>query len=201
MPINLDAGWRRALSTTPYRLRFELSQGDSYVAMFTSSYDRARTLARAALRPDSIVAVVAVLPAFRHTPSAKRRGWTHQSPFKILDDMGVSTPNPIACWKDEFWPDDGSGINVVEHRAVRVDWEQADILIWNQLAQDIGIEPSAPVVSVLLDPSREVSVYAYDDRGMDICATDPSAISLLYKEFDAWLLDYDRPRMAEAFGT
>ena len=43
-------------------------------------------------------------------------------------------------------------------------------------------------------------MQAYDDRGMDITSISKAAVSGLYQPFDAWLLDYDRPRMAEAFG-
>jgi hypothetical protein len=46
-----------------------------------------------------------------------------------------------------------------------------------------------------------VTVYAYDDRGMDITALGPDPIVELYTRFDTWLLDHDRPRMSEAFAV
>ncbi len=88
-----------------------------------------------------------------------------------------------------------------EHRAVSVTWDQADILLWSQIARDIGVTPQAPVLSKLVDVERGVTVYAYDDRGMDITALSPDPIVELYTQFDTWLLDHDRPRMSEAFAV
>jgi hypothetical protein len=34
---------------------------------------------------------------------------------------------------------------------------------------------------------------------MDITALAPATIAALHAEFDAWLLDYDRPRMSKVF--
>jgi len=82
---------------------------------------------------------------------------------------------------------------------VRLNWDQADILLWNQVAHDIGVTPQAPIKAKLLDAERGVSVNAYDDRGMDITALSKEPISELYSRFETWLLDYDRPRMLEAF--
>lgn len=61
------------------------------------------------------------------------------------------------------------------------------------------MSPQASVVSKLVDPERGVSVYAYDDRGMDVTATNRKELVTLYQDFDNWLLDYDRERMAAIF--
>ena len=39
----------------------------------------------------------------------------------------------------------------------------------------------------------------YDDRGLDMIATDRALLAPLYRRFDHWLLDYDRARMRETF--
>ncbi len=85
------------------------------------------------------------------------------------------------------------------HRAVNLTWEEADILLWNQVAQDMGVSPRAPVLSKLVDLARGVSVDAYDDRGMDVTSLTKEPTAGLYDQFNTWLLDYDRSRMAEAF--
>jgi len=85
------------------------------------------------------------------------------------------------------------------HCAVRLTWDQADILLWNQVAHDMGVTPQAPVVSKLVDPKRGVSVHAYDDRGMGVTSVARETIAGLYRQFDEWLLDYDRDRMVAAF--
>jgi hypothetical protein len=73
------------------------------------------------------------------------------------------------------------------------------LLVWSQSAYDMGVTPQAPVLSKLVDVERGVTVYARDDRGMDITALSPDPIAEIYTRFDSWLLDHDRPRMSEAF--
>jgi hypothetical protein len=115
--------------------------------------------------------------------------------------MGVLTTPSEATWTGYFWPGDEEDVEVLpcEHRAVRATWDQADILLWSNIACDIGVKPKAPVLSKLVDVARGVTVYAYDDRGMDITALSAGPIAELYTRFDGWLLDCDRPRMSEAF--
>jgi hypothetical protein len=122
----------------------------------------------------------------------------------VLREMGVPTTPAEATWMGNAYPPqegDDAELPPCEHRAVFVTWDQADILLWSQVARDIGVMPQAPVLSKLVDVERGVTVYAYDDRGMDITATCPDPIAELHGRFDAWLLDYDRPRMSEAFAV
>jgi hypothetical protein len=127
---------------------------------------------------------------------------TSMTGFDSLKAMGVSTDQPEATWEGYVYPEDEGDREVppCQHRAVSVSWDEAHILLWNQIAQDVGVEPRAPVLSKLVDRERGVVVNAYDDRGMDIIALSPNPIEDLYRRFDAWLLDCDRPRMASVFG-
>jgi hypothetical protein len=119
----------------------------------------------------------------------------------VLDEMGVPT-TPAQAWMDHVYPPEhrDAEMSPWEHRAVSLTWDQCDILLWSQVARDIGVMPQAPVLSKLIDLQRGVVVYAYDDRGMDITAFSAEPLAELYTRFDAWLLDYDRERMAEVFG-
>jgi Domain of unknown function (DUF3885) len=203
VPITFGPQWQRELWESPYRLRFALSTGGRYLNMFTSAYDRARSLARAALPSEQVIAVVAAFPDASKKIRAKRRGWLRRRAYDVLKEMGVPTTQAEATWKDYTYPQhvDDPDMYTWEHRAVSVTWDQADILLWNQVAQDVGVTPQAPVLSKLVDIERGVTVYAYDDRGMDITALSPDPIMELYTRFDGWLLDYDRPRMSEAFAV
>ena len=75
-----------------------------------------------------------------------------------------------------------------------------DTLLWASIAYEMPIAPKAPVLSWLADFDAGVMLHVYDDRGMDVRALHRSTIEQIYRQFDAWLLDYDRPRMAVAFG-
>lgn len=201
MALSFGPDWQNALLASPYRLRFELGEGDSYVTMFTSAYDRARILARAAILTHELVGVIAAYPHPKKELGAKARGWTRGTAFDLLHKMGIATEPAIASWNGSWHPNDqiGEEVEPWAHRAVRLTWDQADILLWNQIAHDIGVNPQAPVMSKLVDVERGVSVNAYDDRGMDISALKREAISSLHEKFDAWLLDYDRSRMLDVF--
>ena len=199
--FSLGPEWERGLWGSPYRLRFELNEGGAYVTMFTSSYDRARCLARAALPTDCLVGVIAAHPDPSREMGSERHGWTNRSGFDHLEELGVPTEPALATWSGYCWPGDKEDDEAEPwlHCAVNLTWDQADILLWNQVAQEVGVAPRAPIKSKLVDLTRGVSVDAYDDRGMDITSVTKEPIAGLYKRFDKWLLDHDRTRMAEVF--
>jgi hypothetical protein len=167
MALLLGPDWQRDLWASPYRLRFELNQGGPYVSMFTRGYDRARALARAALPTNELTGIIAVYPDPKREIGAKWRGWTEGAAFETLKEMGVPTESKVAEWAGCWWPEDEPDDEAQPwlHRAVRLTWDQADILLWNQVAHDIGVTPQAPVMSKICDVERGVSVNAYDDRG------------------------------------
>jgi len=187
MAISFGPGWQHELWASPYRLRFALNQGGSYVNMFTSSYDRARVLARAALPADEVVAIVATFPNPKRELGAKWRGWTKGTALELLEKMGVTTEPALAAWTGYWWAHEEADDEATPwaQRAFRLIWHQADILLWNQVAYDMGVTPQAPVLSKLVDVEHGVSVNAYNDRGMDITALSPDPIAELYIQFDS----------------
>ena len=198
--IPLTETWNLNLSTSAYRLRFELNASGASVSKFTAAYDRARALARAALGGEGCIAIVAADPTPWDKPCAiQKYGARCDSAFDVLDQMGVDTSSPLAVWQGAPYLD-YDGEMPWAFRAMHLSWVEADILLWSQIAADIGVQPVAPVIATLVDPARDVSVWAYDDRGMDITALSPEALMPLYREYDSWLLDYDRTRMMQAFG-
>ena len=56
-----------------------------------------------------------------------------------------------------------------------------------------------PASPYLIDWQREIIVFPYDDRGMDIVATSRTTLQPTYDLFRNWLLDHDRPRMDRTF--
>jgi hypothetical protein len=208
MSLPLDPTWTDAIWRSPFRLRFQLStageksDGGNYINMFASSFDRARELARAALGAGPPLAIVADFAAATWKVHVDENERAFPDSFAALADMGVPTNGAEAIWSGYFDPgseQDGEAVSC-EHRAVRVTWDQADILLWNNIAQEIGVRPRAPLLSKLVDRGRGIVVDAYDDRGMDITALSSEPIEHLYQQYGAWLLDYDLPRMTEAFG-
>ena len=204
MTLSLGPDWQRDVWTSPYRLRFELDDGEylgRYVTKFTTSYDRARKLARIALPSENVVGIIAAFSEPSRELSAERLGWTTGTAFGHLAEMGVQTDAPLAEWEGFWWPDEENDPEAEPwaQRAVNLTWQQADILLWNQVAQDLGVAPRAPVFAKLVDQGRGVCVNAYDDRGMDVTALSRKPLEELYSRCGSWLLDHDRNRMAAVF--
>lgn len=204
MSLSLGPEWQRDLLRSPYWLRFELDDGEyvgRYVTKFINSYDRARKLVRKALPSDEIVGIIAAFPNPSLDLNAQRLGWTAASGFEELADLGVSTEAAFEEWEAFWWPSDAHDPEAERwtHRAVRLNWEQVDILLWNQIAQDLGVAPRAPVFAKFIDLASGVCVNAYDDRGMDITCLNKEPLIDLYNDYYDWLLDYDRGRMSAVF--
>lgn len=206
MTLEFGPSWQDDFTSSPYSLRFELGyvsqHPNNYVTRFLGSLERARILAKAALPSTPLMAVIAAMPQPELAIDAEQHGWIKgASGFDHLAQLGVVTDSPLAAFNDHFWPldRDDPEAETWEHRVISITWREAEILLWNQIAADLGVGPQAPVQSKLVDPARGVLVHAYDDRGMDVTSLGASATQGLYRSHKAWLLDYDRPRMAEVF--
>lgn len=204
MTFSFGPEWQSDIWASPYWLRFELADGaylSSYVTRFTNSFDRARRLARMALPTKNIIGIIAAYPDPSLEMSAEWHEWTTGTGFEHLEKLGVSTDVALASWRGYWWPDEDADPEVEpwDQRAVSLTWEEADVLLWNQIAQDLGVAPRAPVFAKLVDLERGICVNAYDDRGMDIIALTKEPLVSLYEECNDWLLDYDRARMAAVF--
>ncbi len=51
-----------------------------------------------------------------------------------------------------------------------------------------------------VNPRTNVIMHMYDDRGLDMIAELKLTLAPLYRDFDSWILDYDRNRIDELFG-
>ncbi len=65
--------------------------------------------------------------------------------------------------------------------------------------QDLGLKPSIFHRVYFINISRKTIFHVYDDRGCDLLATSTETIRNLYKRYNEWILDYDRPRINQVF--
>ena len=73
--------------------------------------------------------------------------------------------------------------------------------LWCALSSDFGsIEPSPTADIYLFNLDKEVMVFPYDDRGMDIVGPNKQFLKDQYDKFGHYLLDYDREAMDAVFG-
>ena len=202
----------RSIRDTPYRLRFELGIDSdppsemfakpNYIEMFTVAYDRARQIARDVFGDQPIIAIVSASPSPWSAPwGVTRYGEVRESAFDALAEMKFPAHDHVQQWVGyrfpHFYRDFG---NKWENRAYAVSLKQMDLLLWNNLAHEIGIRPFAPVYSIFTDETCSVCLNAYDDRGMDVYAVERERIAPLYVQRAAWLNAYDRDWMADVFG-
>ena len=71
---------------------------------------------------------------------------------------------------------------------------------WNKLFHDIVYtdfkEPHFLASNVFfLNTKAEILYHLYDDRGLDVVATDKMTLQPIYQNYHSWLLDYDREAM------
>jgi len=73
-------------------------------------------------------------------------------------------------------------------------------LLWAAVANEMGIGPKASVACYIYAPATGALMHVYDDRGMDLTALRPEPLAQIYRQFNDWVLDYDRPRIEAVFG-
>lgn len=65
--------------------------------------------------------------------------------------------------------------------------------------QDMGIEPSFKDEVFFINRDSHVIYHLYDDRGLDITSNRISTLEKIYREYNDWILDYDRKTIDEIF--
>lgn len=185
----------RRLVESPFRLRFELGGQDLSnvtrpIARFIQALDRARRVADAVFTDTAIVAVVG--SSVTNTRLFPPDG----DGFRALRDVGFTAPTTDE-WRGRRYK--GYGACWWKCFDIRADRLQRDTLLWCSISAEMAVKPKVPVTIYLIEPARRIMLHVYDDRGMDVSAILPDALTGPYVAFDRWLLDYDRPRMAAAF--
>ena len=176
-------------------LRFQLAGGETNIAQFLQAIDRAR-------------AVLDVAFAGAGEVSVFLRVWDDETPAHLwqpqrlwakaeaeLRALGIAPPAP------EHRVQHIAGNDAPYHSfAFPLSAAQIPKLLWGICAADLGITPSLSARLSLAAPELGVLACPYDSRGMDVTGPNVARLTQLYRQFDGWLLDYDRPRMAELFG-
>jgi hypothetical protein len=194
--------WLEPFRSSAYSLRFELG-GERFgieapVPRFLRAFGRARQVAREVF--DSSPRLFGIVAA--PSASADDRRLPAPDGFAALEAAGFAG-RPVGQWQGALRPDQAEEEDRVpcEWRAYDLTGDVAgqDVILWCAVALEMAITPRAAVLSYLLDPDRDILLHVYDDRGMDVTALDREKLLTLYEERADWLLDYDRPRMREAF--
>lgn len=186
-----------------WALRFELG-GDwdvdgGQIPRMLQAIHRARAVTEAAFADSEVVEAVI-------RKWGARRPGPRNVTFKRLAMMGF---HPALRYEGAHRDPDAEVSDPREHFFIAgpTDPNERAVLIWDACASEIGVSPSSPFMfdgddqfsGLLVDFERGVLVDVYDDRGMDVVATDREALRSLHARFGDWLLDHDRARMDAMF--
>jgi hypothetical protein len=65
--------------------------------------------------------------------------------------------------------------------------------------QDMGINPRIFDECFFINVNNKTIFHFYDDRGLDIVASQKESLQKIYKIYNNWILDYDRERIDQIF--
>jgi hypothetical protein len=97
-------------------------------------------------------------------------------------------------------------ISPVDESLYRLTWTRlpplafdASVMFQAIANRERGGTPSIASGVYTIDPHSKIIMHMYDDRGLDVIATDGVALLPLYKSFGDWVLDEQRHRVAFRF--
>lgn len=64
---------------------------------------------------------------------------------------------------------------------------------------DVGVKPMITHRVYFINISKKTIFHIYDDRGCDVISASRQELMDIYKEFNHWILDYDRDRINNVF--
>jgi len=178
-----------------WSLRFELNSGGSYVEMFTSSYDRVRTLMQETFNSSRIYVLIAFNCEISSDTIQARQ-------IQDLEECGFKLPKKYILEQHIHEDKDDSEFSFKELNflfPIEIGDTNYKALLWAVCAKDLGIQPRALINAYFIDFERQIIAYPYDDRGMDIVALNKQSLSCLYQKYYDWLLDYDLEEMKTKF--
>ena len=204
--IDTAFGWRGfpggMFYHAPFGLRFELGGELEGPLRFLHALDRARTVASSLfLDSDTLVAIVSVYGEERAT----RR---QSAAIRQLEQIGFrhpfGTPAKVAENDQDHIAEFGGDLYRYWYAAQFTNDEASvTALLWASIAREMDIRPKARWIDTIhiADIHKRLALTAYDDRGMDVIGPTGSALSSIYREFNSWLLDYDRAEMDAKFAV
>ncbi len=177
-------------------LRFELSEGGSYLNKFLTAHRKGIEICKPVFEGcDNITICVKIYG-----------GKTLLSCLKTIKDLreaGLYPASNKEHWTefDEEWQGDEDFANSLWHYiAFDVPHESLVNALWCALSSDFGsIQPSPDADIYLFNLDKDLMVFPYDDRGMDIVGKNNEILKKMYDQFGHYLLEYDRGTMDDVF--
>ena len=171
-------------------LRFELSEGGSYINQFITATQKADEICQYIFKQQETVNVCINF-------YGRKKLLASLSVFRELKELNILIPKNSEHWSESAEEDDDFYSHYIAFSASK---EIIKSFLWCACASDFGyIKPNPRVVVYLFNLDQEVVAFPYDDRGMDVIGNNHSFLNALYKEFNQYILDYDRESMEATF--
>lgn len=177
-------------------LRFELSEGGNYLNQFLTAHRKGMEVCSQVFSGCEDITICVRVYGSKTLLSSL-------STLKSLREAGLYPETDKEHWTefDEEWQgDDDYADSLWHYIAFKVPAEYLINALWCALSSDLGIEPSPMADIYLFNLDKEVMVFPYDDRGMDIVGPNKQLLKEQYDKFGHYLLGYDREAMDAAFG-
>lgn len=178
-------------------LRFKLSEGEHFINQFLTAHSKGLEICRYIFSDhDSIKVCLKILGCEKQASIS--------SVVKQLKIAGVYPDVPREYWTevDPELESDGESERKYWHYIVfGLPKSSLENFLWCAFASDFrSIQPNSSRCDYyLFDIDREILVFPYDDRGMDVVGNNKELLSELYQTFNHYLLDYDRQIMDVSF--
>jgi hypothetical protein len=177
-------------------LRFELSEGGNYLNQFLTAHRKGMEVCSQIFNGCENITICIRVYGGKTLLSSL-------SILKSLREVGLYPVSGKEHWSefDEEWHGDEDYAESLWHYiAFQAPSESLVNALWCALASDFGyIEPSPMADVYLFNLDKEVMVFPYDDRGMDIVGPNKPFLKEQYEKFSCYLLDYDREAMDAVF--
>ncbi len=177
-------------------LRFELSEGGNFLNQFLTAHRKGMEVCTRIFSGCEEVTICVKVYG----------GKTLLSSLSILKSLREAGLYPISGkehWTefDEEWVGDEDYANSLWHFiAFKAPSENLVNALWCAFSSDFGsIEPRPMADVYLFNLDKEVMVFPYDDRGMDVVGPNKQFLKEQYDNFGHYLLDYDRETMDAVF--
>lgn len=170
-------------------LRFELSEGGTMLEQFLRALEKANEICQYIFNDNQ--SIIVCLRTIQHSNI-----FTYREILRELVLAGIHIPKSFEYWLENDTDNEIIWLYVAFEMPVNL----LKNLLWCALATDFGsIRPNPHCWVYLFDCGKQIAVFPYDDRGMDVVGNNKKQLTKLYQKFNHYLLDYDRATMKATF--
>jgi len=181
----------------PNGLRFELSEGRTWIGQFLSAHRKALEVSKDVFagRDQFLLCLRAYVAG---------NAFSIRRLLRQLRTVQIPIPPDRMLWSEPADLDDdddeASDAEIVT-LAFSVPTDLIQDVLWCALAMDLSISPRLDCATYLVNLEDGLVMFPYDDRGMDIVGPNAEALRELYVRHHSWLLPYELPHMEATYGA